>query len=80
MTKWERANAELDAIDAAIQRKWEERLAWAYANATGWELRQLQEKREAAEGRLRDLAREHNVIRLVPRNKTPAASLSEAVG
>lgn len=80
MTEWERANAALDEIDAAIRRKWEEKLAWAYANTTGWELRQLQEKRAAIEAQVRNLAREHNVIRFVPRNKAPAAPLSEAVG
>ena len=65
MSEWEKASAELNAIEVAIRRKWTERLARAYADTTGWDLRRLHEQREAVEARLREM----NVVRLVPRQK-----------
>jgi hypothetical protein len=68
MSEWEKASAELNAIDAAIRRKWAERLARAYADTTGWDLRRLHEQRKNVEARVREM----NVVPLVPRQK-PAA-------
>jgi hypothetical protein len=70
MSDWEKANAALNAIDNAIRRKWEERLAWAYVNTTGWELRQLQERRAAIEFHIHELARRNGVVRF-PRSEPP---------
>jgi hypothetical protein len=72
MSDWEKANAALSEIDKAIRRKWEERLAWAYMNTTGWELRQLQERRAAIESHIHELARQNGVVRF-PRKPMVAA-------
>src|SRR5262245_61357357 len=47
MTEWQKVRAEIDAVDAAIEDTMAERLAWAYANTTGWRLRELGERRAA---------------------------------